>query len=211
MTVEGDAGASGRLTLLNTSFRLCSSTMPGSALHVTGRGIDLDLRNSVFADNGSAFATVSLTMIGGSVFHVTNNTVAFNRSTGAVVGLQLSSIGDDHFLWLINNVIYNNGSGNANELSLDTDMIGVVNYNIVARMDPVPAGMASSNNSNNNPMFASSVNLRPTENSPLRNAGSNNAPIGLPVFDNVGEPRPQGGRYDIGAFEFPELFKNGFE
>lgn len=47
--------------------------------------------------------------------------------------------------------------------------------------------------------------------SPLRNNGLVNPPGGAPTQDFAGIPRSAGGRIDRGAYEFDELFINGFE
>lgn len=215
VTAEGDVGATGRLSLAYTSFRLCSSTSTTSALRVLGRGLDLDLRNSAFADNASLGGAINLAMQSDSVFHVTYNTIAFNprlsSPNNGPAGVQLSMIGTRAFLWMINNVVFGNGGANDTDMLYNTDVVGVANHNIIGRRNPYPASLAESNNSNANPLLASSTNLRPSARSPLRNAGNNAAPIGLPNNDLDGESRPQGGRQDIGAHEFVELFSDDFE
>lgn len=215
VTAESDAGATGKLTLANTAFRLCSSTSTTSALRVLGRGLDLELINSVFADNVSLGGALALSMQSNSTFYLLNNTIAFNpranSPTSGPAGIQLGMVGTSAFLWMINNVVYGNGTGSDTDVLFNSDIVGVVNHNIIGRRNPFPVSLAESNNSNANPLLASSVNLRPVEASPMRNAGNNNSPIPLPSRDLDGSGRPQGGRYDIGAYEFPEVFANGFE
>lgn len=215
ITAESDAGATGRLTLLYTAFRLCGSSSTTSALRVLGRGLDLELKNSVFADNASTGGVIALSMQTDSTYFLVNNTIAFNPRLGAAVtgpaGIQVGQPGGGAFLWLINNIIHGNGSGTDTDVLFNGEVLGVANHNLIGRQNPFPAGMAVENNSAASPQLPSSTNLRPPAASPARNSGNNAAASGVPARDLDNSLRPQGPRVDIGAYEFIELFASGFE
>jgi hypothetical protein len=62
------------------------------------------------------------------------------------------------------------------------------------------------------PLFADyPSNLRPAVGSALRDEGSLNVVNFAGPADFAFSPRVQGGRIDVGAYEFETLFRNGFE
>ncbi len=215
LNIEGDVGASITVRLSHLGFRLCGNTVGGNAaLRVLGRDLRLELVNSVFADNFSQAGVIGLTASGNSIFYVTNNTIAFNGRSGAPsgpAGMQITNPAGNGFFWITNNLIYGNGGASDTDILYSASAIGVVGSNIIGRSNPPPAGIAGTGNSTANPLLASSVNLRLPANSPARNVGNNSAAGGLPTLDFDGNTRLQGGRVDLGAFEFEELFANGFE
>ena len=114
-------------------------------------------------------------------------------------------------IWFTNNVLWNNGTGTGYDLLVGNGTPMVLSNNLVGEMAPLPAGVV-----NNNlllgvdPRFTNVVNFYPRADSPLRNSGVN--PVGgIGVLDFAGENRVTGPQIDRGAYEFQELFANGFE
>lgn len=215
---EYNHGTRNQLFVDRNSFRLCSnfvSETGPSSVGIDTRYTDTYLRNNVFADNAGFDSVVRVLARTEATTYISNNTIAFNPSApggqfrwGLIVGANNNS----SFYWIFNNVGSNNGgpeAGGSDFRDSSGFAAGVVSHNLFRRISEFP-NMAYINNLTSDPMLASSVDLRVTAASPLRNSGA--TPTGGALaFDLQGLARVQGGRIDRGAHEFEELFINGFE
>lgn len=216
LTVSSNQDIGGTVKLNRLSFKSCSTTVAGAsaALKVVGRGMRLELNNAIFADNSSRTGVIGMTASGSSTLYITNNTVTNNLrpyQTADVAGLTVGTVGSGGFIWLVNNILYDNGNAIDKDVLFNSGMIGVANSNIIGQRNEYPGSMAQSGNSDANPQFVSQNSLQISENSPARNTGNNLPAGGLATSDFSGEPRLQGGQVDRGAVEFSELFASGFE
>mgnify|MGYP002784661991 FL=1 len=213
--VDIQPGVVGRVELINTEFTDCMGPGPGCAVRVEMDDMRLNMSNSIVHGNTCNGGAVLLVPGPNAVLYATNNTIARNVQSGApaAAGMQIGhSSGPISSIYLINNVIYHNGDPDDFDVRFNTNVPGFARNNIIGRQNAFPAAMVISNNSAVDPQFTSTTNFRPTANSPLVNAGFASAPLGLPLKDLDSNPRPQGGVYDIGAYELPqEGFRNGFE
>ena len=74
----------------------------------------------------------------------------------------------------------------------------------------MPSGVVNNNTLSVNPGFIASVDLRPRAHSPLRDSGAN--PVGGALaLDFESNFRIFGPAIDRGAYEFVNVFENGFE
>ena len=206
------------LILDRNSFRLCNNTANAvgpSTLKVDARNLNAYIRNNVVADNGGSDDVVRLLARSSTTMFVSNNTIAFNpRAVGGLPRTALSIAGTDvsSFFWIVNNVGSNNGNSGSglSDFAESTGVTaGIVSHNLF-RTIAVSPSLTFINNLQSDPLLTSSVDLRVTAASPLRNSGV--TPNGSALDrDSLGMQRVQGGRIDRGAFEFEELFNNGFE
>lgn len=212
LTIFGAATSALELTYL--SFRGCTGTSNQSpaALFVLASESNVLVRTATFANNVSANGAIELRALGSGSVHLLNNTIAFNsRSSGnGTAGLALFTSGGGS-LRLTNTVAYSNGGPNDSDVFFEGSPVGVLSHNIIGRSNGIPASMVASNNIDANPLFASNLSLRSTENSPMRDTGDNAAVGGLGLWDIEGRRRLQGIRVDRGAHEFDDMFSNGFE
>jgi hypothetical protein len=214
LEIESDASSNATVRIDRNAFRLCQiNPGNGSALRVTARSVDVYLRNNLFVDNASTTGIVRLGGLGGSVFHVSNNTLVNNPQFapgGGPGGMQISALASDLF-YLHNNVLWNNGSGNGYDLLVNAGTPIVLNSNLIGERAPLPAGAIEIDTLLGiDPGFASSVDFHPRSTSPLRNSGAP-PPGGVLDIDFLGDTRSQGSDIDRGAFEFAEIFASGFE
>lgn len=215
LEIESDAGSDGVVRIDRNAFRLCQiNPGNGSALRVTARSVDVYVRNNLFVDNASTTGVVRLGGLGGSIFHVSNNTVVnnpqFAPGGGGPGGMQLSAQSSDLY-YFSNNVLWNNGTGNGYDLLVNANTPIVLNSNTIGERAPLPVGAIDIDTQLGiDPDFTSSVDFHPRRDSPLRNRGINPTGGALAI-DFLGAPRVQGGKIDRGAFEVAEVFGNGFE
>lgn len=214
--VQIPAQVTGRVNLLHNEFTDCIGPAAGCAVSVNLHTASLNLSNSLIHNNECGAGALTLVAGPNAVLQATHNTIVYNRTTfatpGAIAGMQVGRLSGSNLVYLINNVIYFNGDADDLDLRFNTDIAGFARSNVIGRRNDFPPSMVLSNNSAANPQFFSSTYYAPTANSPLVNAGHTTAPFGLPTKDFDSVARPQGGVYDIGAYELPqEGFRNGFE
>ena len=176
---------------------------------ISARNAAVYVTNNRFADNFGVSAAVRLSALGGSNVRFSNNTVVNNFQPGlggGLGGLLINGTATDLF-FLTNNVLWNNGSGTGYDMSLSAPAI--LNNNLIGSFDPLPAGTVNNNTLSTDPGFTSGLNYRPRADSVLRNSGV--TAVGQLPRDLDGNARVQGTRIDRGAYEFPEIFSNGFE
>lgn len=140
--------------------------------------------------------------------YLVNNTVTGNTGTSSTAagGLRLSGTG---FISASNNVFVDNlAAGAAQDVRFD-NAIGILRSNHIG----VATGTAGSiqGTTTGPALFDDPMIDSPSAGSPLRNSGQNAPAGGLPTLDFFGNLRVQGIAVDRGAFEFAELFGNGFE
>lgn len=100
---------------------------------------------------------------------------------------------------------------NRQDVSFVGSFTGTFSNNLVGASSTIAAGLVNTGTLSIDPLFVSAGDFRPREGSPLRNSGTNSAPGGNNFIDFDFAPRQQGSRVDRGAFEFREIFANGFE
>lgn len=214
LEIESDVGSDAIVRIDRNAFRLCNGASSiGSALRINARSVDVYLRNNVFTDNASNTGAVRLGGLGGSTFYVSNNTIANNPQFGVgggPGGLQVSGQPSD-LIWFHNNVLWNNGTGTGYDLFVGNGTPIALNNNLIGEAAAFPAGIVNNNTLLGvDPRFTNLVDFRPRADSPLRNGGV--TPVGGALaIDFAGSPRTQGTRIDRGAYEFGEVFANGFE
>lgn len=212
VTVLGAASANARVLFDINSFRLCSNDSAGSALRVRVANTQVFVRGNLFVDNASNDGALQLASFGNSTFYATNNTLTNNLSADGAGGINfVGSAASDTFA-ISNNVVWANGpAANRLDISLVGSFTGTFSNNLIGASSTIAAGLVNSGTLTINPGFVSSGDFRPGEGSPLRNSGTNSAPGGNNFIDFDFAPRQQGPRVDRGAFEFREIFANGFE
>lgn len=215
LDVETQQEALGWVALERVEFTDCAGPGPGCALTADMRDADLNLSNSLAHANTCNGGAVALLVGPTALFQVVNNTITANANSGGpnAAGLQLGSFtGSSNLLYVLNNVIYNNGDADDRDVQFNSNTPGFARNNLIGRQNAFPASMVVSNNSAADPKFLSTTNFRPAANSPAINKGYGVAPFGVPTKDLDSTPRPQGGTIDIGAYErIPDGFRDGFE
>jgi hypothetical protein len=213
LNIESDVGSNAIVRLDRNSFRLCNRAGgSGSALSVQARSADIYMRGNLLLDNANVSSAVLLQGLGSSTFYVSNNSIGNNPQLGiggGPGGLQITGQASD-FFWLTNNVLWNNGTGNGFDLLVASATPAVLNSNFIGKMPLLPTGVVNNGTLSGDPGFESSNNLRPRANSNLRDSGVN--PVGGALnFDFDSNSRVFGVAIDRGAFEFTNLFDDGFE
>jgi hypothetical protein len=213
LNIQTQDEALGWVALLNTEFTDCSGPGPGCALTANMYDADLNLSNSIAHTNTCNGSAVSLVVGPTALFQVVNNTIAGNTNSGAPTGagLQVGSYtGSSNLLYLLNNVIYQNGDADDLDAQFNSNTPGFARHNIIGRRNAFPSAMVTSNNSMADPKLQTNNNFRLSANSPAINAGYGLAPLGLPTKDLDSTPRPQGGAIDVGAYESTAIISTGF-
>ena len=214
LNIETDVNAGALLNLDRNTFRNCrGSSGTGPALSVRHRSGEVRIRSSVFTDNAGASGTVGISNLGSGPIYFTGNTVAYNDDAGSLggpAGIQASSL-QSGAVWLVNNIVTNNGVANSSDLFITSNSAVFSNSNVFGVLAGDLANLTQNNNLTGAAGFQSPTDLRLRSDSIARNSGALSVIGGNTVLDVFGLPRQQGGRVDRGAHEFDELLVNGFE
>jgi hypothetical protein len=150
---------------------------------------DNTIKNSTFRDNGTGSG-----ISGAPIVVYGNNNLVFNNIAIGGHDYGILTKGSNHKLY--NNSVYNTPAEGILVVSSGT----AVKNNIAYQTGGISGG-TQSNNLTSNPGFvdAANKNFALQSSSPAINAG---VLISEVTSDIVGSPRPQGGAYDIGAYEY---------
>ncbi len=142
-----------------------------------------------------------------SAMIVTNNTFANNlhEDGGQVGGLLIEG---DAPCTISNNIFYHNESIDLR--TINTSCSGVTNSLDVLSESPADAYTGSGDIASA-PLFAGLFNYHLSPGSPLIDAGTDDPVGGLTTHDLDGAPRISGAAVDIGCYELPLIFADGFE
>lgn len=212
VNVIGAASTSASVLFDLNSFRLCSSDSAGSALRVRVTNTQVYVRGNLFLDNSSSDGALQVASTGNSAFYVTNNTLTNNAAPDGAGGINFVGTAASDTFAITNNVVWANGPAASRlDIAFVGTFAGTFSNNLVGASSIIAAGLANTNTLTVDPLFVSAGDFRPREGSPLRNSGTNAVPGGNNFIDFDFAPRQQGARVDRGAFEFREVFANGFE
>ena len=237
LRVSSPLPSSARISISHNVFRNNSAGVSSGlfAVFFGGSGLEVGIFNNVFIDNSAVFNEFAAGAVAvvpppslqdddqqGNVPTVVfaHNTVSNNQSVDGAGGilLQVESTELD--------VVGNNLWGNSgDDLVLQSTGIAqalrLLNNNIQSlRLEGTTAPTLDQGNINTQPVYADCgpgcFALVPVLDSPLVNAGLDPAAFGLswslPATDAAGEPRINGPRIDIGAYEALEaIFADRFE
>lgn len=200
-----------RLQRVKISDNDCGSVVAGQV-----NGGTFTIRNSVFANNRSVDAIVRLYGVGdlaASQSTFANNTFVGNEVTesGFLVNVRAEP-GD--VKTIENNVVWNNTMQPINGVMRQFDTVEAAGSQLRHnRLQAMVGAFANGvGNTAGDPGFVSAADYRPRAGSPLVDAGVADPAGGTTPRDVSGQPRVQGARIDIGAFEAEApLFAAGFE
>lgn len=168
------------------------------------------VRNNVVLGNSAPEAAGLVINAGLGDAYVVNNTIVANTTSiaGALCG-GLCIFGGSDFT-LGNNILWNNPAG---DLFINNTGDTTLLHNDVGTISGGSPGPGSMGNLDIDPGFAPGLlNLRLAADSPLVDAGLDNAPGGIGPFDITGAARAQGAHVDIGAYETNDsIFEDSFE
>lgn len=222
LSIRGLAGSSPIMSVINLIVKNGSNNaqanpQPTFRAYTEGNST-IRVLGCVFRDNTiTTFTPLLLTGDSGTSISFSNNTIAYNWSEssegpGSATYAPLDSAGGVA-LYLSNNVFYGNKRGSNQELfdfSVDTDFnLLQLDHNHFG--NHAAFGVTDAFRTQGDPRFVSNTDLRLRLTSPLRNSGSNAPQGGVWTVDVEGSPRIQGGTVDRGAYEYGEMFINGFE
>jgi hypothetical protein len=177
-------------------------------------GDALIVRNNLFVGNTSP-NDAALHVESNNAIDIGSNTFSGNRSTDTNLAAR-TILGYFTFVGVNvdNNVFWNNTAG-AGEFDLDLSAhdVGAKGATLLNNDIEAPTGtaVAETGTLHVDPQFAGDDDFRLASMSPLINAGSNDAPVGLSDSDLDGAPRVDGAAVDIGAYESSYVFVSGFE
>lgn len=215
LRIETDVNAGADINIDRTGFTNCrvSGGGTGPALEVISRSGTVRVRSSVVVSNASPLGAVMLRSLGGNI-HFNGNTVAHNDDAGAAggpVGVQINQPTTGGSIWLSNNILWGNGSAGASDLFVGLNAVVFMNSNVIGTFGGDLEDVVEQNTLAGNPGFTSTNGVLLSSGSIARNSGAAAIVGGNTSLDFGGQPRIQGGRIDRGAYEFSELFSNGFE
>ena len=207
-TFSGNTGSSvynsgAPLTITNSTFSGNSAT-GGSGAGVFNGGTTLTITNSTFSGNSANNGSGAGVFNNGGPLTITNSTFSGNSATGGF-GAAIKNNNVASQVTLRNTIVANSiGAGSCNG--------GITNGgNNIDDGTTCGWGTASGSRSSTNPLLGALANNGgPTQtfalltSSPAIDGVTFSAPNGAPSTDQRGVARPQGVRYDIGAFEGSE-------
>lgn len=207
LEIAGTGGTGTSIVVEHTTFIGNTASASGGGLDARGNGA-MRLRNNLFIANDadSDYGAVSLTS-NNDVAIVSSNTIIANTSPGPTLTGGLRFNGSSTLL-LFNNIL----SGNE---GLDLRVFsGVTHQRMHNTIEDIsaPSPVNLSGEITTSPTFLPGVfNLDPRPGGAQYNGGHSTPTGGLPSVDLNGRPRIAGGRVDMGAFESPVLFYDGFD
>ena len=214
--IGGGAGFLGNIVVTRVIMERNASTTFGGGMSLYTEGI-ANVRNNMFLLNRCSMAncafsfTANATDTANTRIFIGSNTVVGNACTSGVS----CTNGGGRFGGSARALFYNNvfAANVASDISLVDGGGGIDLYynNYVTLSGSAPSQLVG-NIAYANPGFVDLLNddLRPTLDSPLRNAGTED--FVLSTLDLSGEARINEGRVDIGAYENSDrIFANGFE
>jgi len=217
LEIGGGAGFTGNVLVSRVIFERNVGTGIGGGMSLYTEGI-VNIRNNLFLLNRCALsncaisATVNATSPTTTRAFFGNNTIVGNQCTsGSSCTATGARFGGSARALFYNNVFAANSNGDLDLFSFSGGSVDLYYNNLVSRTGTAPASMVG-NIAFANPQFIDLLNedFRPTLNSPLRNAGTNE--FVLQNIDLAGMPRINEGRVDIGAYESSDrIFTDSFD
>jgi CSLREA domain-containing protein len=216
---------SGNLTITNSTFEGNHATIDGGAIY--NAGVSLKITSTTFSNNtagnngggiynnagdiksfisNSTFAVNTAEAFGGGVYNTIDGTLPIKNSTfsGNVAGTGGAIYNLSTGETLKNTILANSLGGNCSGLIIDGG--NNIDDGTTCSWDSSAGSMSSTN-----PLLGKLDNHGgPTQTfallagSPAINGVTHNPPNGSPSTDQRGVTRPQGGMYDIGAFEYAQ-------
>lgn len=216
LSIGGGAGFLGNIVVTRVIMERNTTTTYGGGMSLYTEGI-ANVRNNLFLLNRCSIANCAFSFTANAIdtsttrIFIGSNTVVGNAcSSGATCANGGGRFGGSARTLFYNNVFAANV---ASDIALVDQGGGIDLYynNYVTQSGSAPTQLVG-NLAYANPGFVDLLNddLRPTLDSPLRNAGTED--FVLSTIDLQGEPRINEGRVDIGAYESSDrIFANGFD
>lgn len=215
-----NGGRSLRLTNALNDQKIDFEVSRNLLLGATGSGLlmnvidgDVRIENNVFSGISSDELGVAMNLKmphvnSGSTLFVLHNTVAFNQALDANSSHISITGAAGNEVTVANNIIRDNGWV---DLSFDSALDTVIYNNDYQLLIGTPDFSSGNVDLDAGFVDAPGHDFRLRYDSAVRNVGHSNPPGGLPATDIVGNPRIQSPLPDLGAYEVPWVFANGFE
>ena len=206
-------------TIENCQIENNTASNAGGGMFISGKGIEVVVKNTILANNQSSTGgAIANNMDAGQLLnlHIENSLMSQNTSADAAITVSSTpdlnllnctvadnqgggiSIANQSSLTLQNTILYNPGhaeftsSGDATFTSLGGNLIG--DLSLDGQLTPL-------DKQNLDPLFAGPGDYQLTMTSPCVDAGVDDGVTA--TLDLAGNPRIQGNRVDMGAFESP--------
>ena len=181
-----------------------TETLAGG-LYAESQGI-MRINNNLFiANEAQMSAGAAYLDSNDGVAYVVNNTVMFNTASSNGGGLFYSG---SSTLQLANNILWGNS-----DMDLWINSPGTHNryHNNIGALYAPMAGVVTGEITTEPEFQPGLLNFSPRPGGALYNGGDTDPPGGLATTDLPGRPRVDEGEVDIGAYETPVLFRDGFD